>query len=197
MRKLFLITAVVLSTAAANTDRITCIQSASSKAEAWKCFSTTAHKRGGEITPSELFYQAMVHLFIEEPDQAQGIQALTLSATFNDPLALEMLAGFYLHGKFVEKNEATALALYSRAAHLGYGPAQFNCGIMYKNGQGTACDPVRAYIYLDAAAHNRQDLDHLAQDAAHYRTEVEQILTDAQKQQAQQMRGMLVHGGHS
>jgi len=86
--------------------------------------------------------------------------------------ALDELAGLYLAGEGVEKNEAKALHFYIQASHLGYGPSQFNCGIMYKNGQGIKPDLKKAYLYLSLASLNYNDLGDVALDAAHYRDEV-------------------------
>ncbi|MBY0462568.1 MAG: hypothetical protein K2Q34_05255, partial [Alphaproteobacteria bacterium] len=65
--------------------------------------------------------------------------------------------------------------LYEKAAKLGYGPAQFNAGIMLKNGEGTSVSLKRAYQMLDLAAHN-PDLGEMSQDAAHYRDQVKSRL---------------------
>lgn len=82
--------------------------------------------------------------------------------------AMKSLADSYMVGEGVEKNERTAFLIYEKAAIDGYGPAQFNVGIMLKNGQGTTASPKKAYQFLDLAAHN-PDLGEMQEDAAYYR----------------------------
>ncbi len=82
--------------------------------------------------------------------------------------AMKSLADSYLSGDGVEKNEQTAFLIYEKAAMDGYGPAQFNTGIMLKNGQGTPVSVKKAYQFLDLAAHNL-DLGDMREDAAYYR----------------------------
>lgn len=87
--------------------------------------------------------------------------------------AIKALADSYMAGDGVERNKAIAFQLYKKAAKLGYGPAQFNAGIMLKNGEGTPLSLKRAYQMLDLAAHN-PDLGEISQDAAFYRDQVKE-----------------------
>lgn len=82
--------------------------------------------------------------------------------------ALKALADSYMAGDGVEKNQHTAFIIYKNAAMRGYGPAQFNVGIMLKNGHGTKVSMKEAYKYLDLAANN-SDLGDMRKDAAYYR----------------------------
>jgi TPR repeat protein len=76
----------------------------------------------------------------------------------------------YLSGIGTEKNHEEALRYYKMAADFGFGPGQFNCGILYKKGKKP--DFHQSYYYLSLAAQNFADLDELTQNAAYYRDEV-------------------------
>lgn len=111
-----------------------------------------------------------------------GFSLLEKAVFLNYEPAIDELAGLYLSGEGVEKNESKALHYYIQAAHLGYGPSQFNCGIMYKLGLGTDKDAMKAYLYLALASLNVKDLNDLTLDAAKYRDELVPLLTPEQRQ---------------
>lgn len=113
----------------------------------------------------------------------KGIALLERAVFLNYGPAIDQLAGLYLVGEGVEKNEAKALHYYIQASHIGYGPSQFNCGIMYKEGQGTEKNPMKAYLYLCLASLNYKDLEAVTEDAAKYRDELVPLLTPAQRQE--------------
>ncbi|MBY0281754.1 MAG: sel1 repeat family protein [Alphaproteobacteria bacterium] len=89
--------------------------------------------------------------------------------------AIKALADSYMAGEGVELNKTIAFQLYEKAAKLGYGPAQFNAGIMLKNGEGNPVSLKQAYEMLDLAAHN-PDLGEMSHDAAYYRDQVKGCL---------------------
>ena len=70
------------------------------------------------------------------------------------------------------------------SAQRGYGPSQFNCGILYKNGEKIPLDLEKAFYYLTLAVQNRQDLDELADDAAQFRNDVVAAMSQDQYQRA-------------
>jgi TPR repeat protein len=115
---------------------------------------------------------------------SKGIDLLEKAISLNYAPAFDEYAGLLLVGEGVEKNEQKALNYYVQAAHMGYGPSQFNAGIMYKEGQGTTKEPVKAYLYLCLASLNYRDLDTVTEDAAKYRDEVVPLLTREQRQEA-------------
>ena len=131
-----------------------------------------------------LFYAATTLLFLLEQNVAQAISYLNASAQKEYAPALDTLAGLYLHGEFVAQDHGKALLCYRQAAVLGYGPSQFNCGIMYKNGEKIPQNLEQAFIFLALAARNKADLDDLVNDAAFYRDQVHARLTSHQYQQA-------------
>jgi TPR repeat protein len=106
------------------------------------------------------------------------------AAEQNYPPALDELAGLYLAGVFVKKDQKKALQLYTMAAQRGYGPSQFNCGIMNKKGQGAAQNLAQAYLNLCLASLNTKDLEEVTEDAARYRDEIAPVLTPEQRQNA-------------
>jgi hypothetical protein len=114
----------------------------------------------------------------------KGLGLLRKSAEQNYPPALDELAGLYLAGVFVEKDQKKALQLYTMAAQRGYGPSQFNCGIMNKKGQGAVQNLVQAYLNLCMASLNIKDLEDVSEDAARYRDEIAPLLTPEQRQDA-------------
>ena len=96
--------------------------------------------------------------------------------------ATEILAGMYLNGNGVDKNAPMAARLYETCSVRGYGPCQFNLGIMYKNGDDNfPKDPEKAYYWLYKASLNEKTLDAVVYDAAHYRNEIGAELTQEQR----------------
>jgi len=73
---------------------------------------------------------------------------------------------------------------YQLAANRGYGPSQFNYGIMLKNGEKTPQDLEDAFVYLALAALNVDDLGDISEDAAGYRNEVASKLSSQMYQDA-------------
>ena len=55
------------------------------------------------------------------------------------------------YGAGVPENNIEAVKWYRLAAEQGYAEAQFNLGVMYKNGEGVIKDYVKAYIFLSVA----------------------------------------------
>lgn len=142
-------------------------------ATAEKIFLTLAEQGNAEA----LFYASQIKLFGDPPNIQKGLELLRKSASLSFPYALDTLGGFYFHGQFVEQDHHKALIYYKLAADRGYGPSQFNYGIMLKNGEKTPRDLEAAFVYLSLAALNRDDLDDIAEDAALYRNEVAQKLS--------------------
>jgi TPR repeat protein len=134
--------------------------------------------------PHALYLMAVIHLSPASNhfNPKKGIALLERAVFQNYGPALDELAGLYLAGEGVEKNEAKALHYYTQASHLGYGPSQFNCGIMYKEGQGTEKNLEKAYLYLSLASLNRKDLEDVTINAAQYRDEIVPLLTPTQRQ---------------
>ena len=136
--------------------------------------------------PHALYLMAVICLSPTSPhfDTKKGLSLLEKAVFQNYGPALDELAGLYLVGEGVEKNEAKALHYYIQGSHVGYGPSQFNCGIMYKEGQGTKKILQKAYLYLSLASLNYKDLEEVTLNAAHYRDELAPLLTPAQRQDA-------------
>lgn len=103
--------------------------------------------------------------------------------------ALTFLAGEYLNGDELANDEAKAAHLYGVAADLGYGPAQFNYGILLRDGQGIAQDLVEAFYYLAMAALNSRDLELLTENAASHRNEIYQKLSPEQRKEGYALMG--------
>lgn len=131
-----------------------------------------------------LFFLSHIQLFSPQKNISEGLKNIYLAVEKNNLKALDTFAGFYLHGEFVAQNKEKALAYYQKAANLGYGPSQFNCGILYRNGDGVPRNLETAYVYLSLAAINKQDLDDVTQDAVVYRDQVSRELTPTQRTQA-------------
>lgn len=130
------------------------------------------------------FYASQIKLFGEKPDITRGLELLKKSASLGFNFALDALAGLYLHGEFIEQDHHKALIYYKLGADKGYGPSQFNYGIMLKNGDKTPKDLEEAFVYLSLAALNHQDLNDITKDAAFYRNEVAQHLAPEAYQRA-------------
>lgn len=63
--------------------------------------------------------------------------------------SMKAIADSYIAGQGTPKNEDLALYWYLRSAMLGYGPAQFNAGVLLRKS-----DPKRAIFYLRKASLN-------------------------------------------
>lgn len=142
--------------------------------EAEKLLSTEAEKKSSEAA----FYLSQIKLFSAKPENVkEGWKLLQQAVSAGLPVALDAMAGYYLHGEFVAEDHHKALIYYQLAANRGYGPSQFNYGIMLKNGEKTPQDLEDAFVYLALAALNLDDLGDVTEDAALYRDEVAQKLT--------------------
>ena len=53
---------------------------------------------------------------------------------------------------YMAKDYAKALSFFQQAAEQGHAKAQFNCGVMYDNGEGTAADKAKALYWYEKAA---------------------------------------------
>jgi TPR repeat protein len=140
---------------------------------------------GDKNDPQALYLMGVIYLSpkLKYFNPSKGVTLLEKAVFQNYGPAIDELAGLYLAGDGVPKDEAKALHYYRQGSYLGYGPSQFNCGIMYKEGQGTEKDPVQAYFHLCLASLNSKDLGDVAQDAAHYRDELVPLLSRAQRQE--------------
>jgi hypothetical protein len=101
----------------------------------------------------------------------------------NLPEAFELYAGIYLNGLGVEKNPEVAFKNYEICAKSGFGPCQFNLGILYKNGEGTPVNNKEAYRWLYKAFLNPTHLGNMIYEAAKYRNQVLPMLTDSERQE--------------
>lgn len=85
----------------------------------------------------------------------------------NDPRGYKGLADSYLSGQGVPLNYTLAQIFYEKAAKLNYGPAQFNVGILYRDGQGSKKSFNKACYWLKKAASNHDfELNYAAADVA-------------------------------
>lgn len=130
------------------------------------------------------FYLSQVKLSGEKPDIEAGLVLLKKAVSASFPPAMDTMAGYYLHGTFVVQDHHKALMYYQLAADRGYGPSQFNYGIMLKNGEKTPQDLEGAFVYLALAALNKGDLADVTEDAALYRDEVARKLSPKVYQQS-------------
>jgi TPR repeat protein len=97
-------------------------------------------------------------------DSQKATQYFAQAASLGFAPALNALADSYLLGDGIEKNPKKALELYEEAAQKGHGPAQFNAGVLCKNGVDVPQDFQKAKYYLTLASQNK-DLGPLQQDA--------------------------------
>jgi TPR repeat protein len=104
-----------------------------------------------------------------EQDLQKAQEYIKFSANAGIPNAMNVLGDCYYSGTFGERNVKIALTFYKKAAAIGFGPAQFNAGIvMYKTSEDTD-NLTKAIRYLDAASKNKNDLGELTKVALLYR----------------------------
>ena len=130
------------------------------------------------------FLLSQIKLFGKNQSIENGLTLLRKSISLGFVPAMDVLAGYYLHGEFLPQDHRSALMYYQLAANRGYGPSQFNYGIMLKNGEKTPQDLEDAFVYLALAALNVDDLDDISEDAAGYRNEVAAKLSSQEYQAA-------------
>lgn len=98
---------------------------------------------------------------------------ITKAANKNLPEALNSIGDGYYSGDIREKNIDMALYYYEKAAKLGFGPAQFNAGIVLLK-IGTTKDKIKKSIFwLDKASKNKDDLKEITQKALKYKKDAE------------------------
>ena len=82
-----------------------------------------------------------------------GPESLRQAAIGGDAVAQFVVAGRYLDGRAVARNEGQAAQWYERAAEQGLAAAQYRLGSMYEHGRGRPVDRERALaLYKQAAA---------------------------------------------
>lgn len=67
-------------------------------------------------------------------------------------IAQSLLAGCYLYGKGIAKDEAQAVAWFRKPAEQGLALGQFGLGVMYAEGKGIAKDETQAVAWYRKAA---------------------------------------------
>jgi len=80
-----------------------------------------------------------------------------------------------------KKHNKAALGWFKLGAEQGYANAQYNLGILYANGFGVTQDYARAYMWWDIAASKGNT------DAVAWRTAVQNVMTPAQIEKAQDL----------
>ncbi|MBX9977291.1 MAG: sel1 repeat family protein [Alphaproteobacteria bacterium] len=115
-------------------------------------------------------------------DHERALQFLTKASKRGNLEAIELMAGMYLNGRGVDQDITRAAKLYGIAAMNGHGPCQFNLGIIYKNGgEGFQRNPKLAYYWLYKAALNEKSLGDMIYDAASFRNDVANLLTQEER----------------
>ena len=80
-----------------------------------------------------------------------------------------------------KKHNKAALGWFKLGAEQGYANAQYNLGILYANGFGVTQDYARAYMWWNIAASKGNT------DAVAWRTAVQNVMTPAQIEKAQDL----------
>ena len=83
---------------------------------------------------------------------AIGPQSLRQAAVSGDAVAQFVVAGRYLDGKAVARDEDQAAQWYRRAASQGLAAAQYRLGSMYEHGRGMPLDRQEARVWYEKAA---------------------------------------------
>jgi localization factor PodJL len=81
-----------------------------------------------------------------------GPESLLKAAIAGDPTAQFVVAGRYLDGRAVARDERLAAQWYDRAAKQGLAAAQYRLGSMYEHGRGVANDREQAKSWYERAA---------------------------------------------
>jgi localization factor PodJL len=81
-----------------------------------------------------------------------GPESLRQAAVRGDAIAQFVVAGRYLDGKAVARDEEQAAQWYARAASQGLAAAQYRLGSMYEHGRGRPLDRAEAKAWYEQAA---------------------------------------------
>lgn len=129
---------------------------------AWTCLVCSVWKTNvtrGPMIAGSLAAAAAASLFFLAPNSTTVTPKPPIPAAPapvagdpSDPQSQFVLALKYRNGDGVDKDDARALGLATRAASQGYAPALTLAGMMYQNGEGVAADPYIAAAYFLKAA---------------------------------------------
>ncbi|MDR0640807.1 MAG: sel1 repeat family protein [Holosporales bacterium] len=107
---------------------------------------------------------------------------IRMAANFGSPEAINSLGDGCYSGDICEKNTLKALEYYEKGAKLGYGPAQFNAGIvLLKYMPKTKNNLRKAVFYLDKASKNSNDLGEMTESALQYKKDAQKELAACKK----------------
>lgn len=101
---------------------------------------------------------------------------ITMAANKKLPEAINSVGDGYYSGDIRQKNVEMALMYYKSAARLGFGPAQFNAGIVLLRTAKTKNDLVSAIFYLDKACKNSNLDESITAAARRYKLDAERKL---------------------
>jgi TPR repeat protein len=113
---------------------------------------------------------------ILEKDINKGLYHIT-KAVFSDvPAAINLLGDLYYTGDVLKKDIKKAFECYEKAGHLGFGPAQFNAGIVLLKTYKTRKGLRKAIFWLDKAHKNSNDLGSITKVALRYKQDAKREL---------------------
>lgn len=114
-------------------------------AEASPAVETVSEKQKAEAA-----YRMGSKLYLEGKEQ-EALKPLLVAANLGQ-LDAQLLCALIYSEEYTDEDDAQALYWYQKAAEQGSDRAQYCCGVMYENGEGTVSDPAKAlYWYLKAA----------------------------------------------
>lgn len=87
-----------------------------------------------------------------QPPSGSALEGQLARANLGDGAAMLALGMAYANGTGVERDDATAVTWFTRAAETGAPMAQFQLGVAYEKGIGVAADPVQAARWYGEAA---------------------------------------------
>lgn len=96
--------------------------------------------------------KALVEMRKKSPNLEKAFIWLQKAEKNDDPEAIYALGTWYLHGRFVKKNPATAIQYFLRASQNDYKEAFFDLAICYEKGIGVKKNLKKSFeCYLQAA----------------------------------------------
>lgn len=114
-------------------------------------------------------------------DLEKADRFLQMAANQNHKAALNAIGDGYYSGDIRKKDLQKALEYYEKSAKLGFGPAQFNAGIVLLRNWKTAKDLRKSIFWLDKASKNLHDLWDITKAAKKYKKEAELELKNISK----------------
>ncbi|MDR1391541.1 MAG: sel1 repeat family protein [Holosporales bacterium] len=130
---------------------------------------------GKDKNPTSCYILGSLYLYgvFLKKDLKEANRYITMAADLKLPAAINSIGDGYYSGDIRVKDVDMALKFYKKAAKTGFGPAQFNAGVVLLRNYKNKDDLKKSILYLGKASKNYGDLGEIAKAAEQYKLEAE------------------------